>query len=64
MKVDWRVVALAAGAAAMAGWAASRPEEILFERRADDRSGGERDGRGGGHQWRRQTGHRFGRVLV
>jgi len=36
MKVDWRVVALAAGAAAMAGWAASRPEEILFERRMID----------------------------
>jgi len=36
MKVDWRLAVVAAGAAVLAGWAASRPEEILFERQMID----------------------------
>jgi hypothetical protein len=36
MKADWRFVLLIAGAVALAGWAASRPEEILFERQTID----------------------------
>ena len=36
MKMDWRFVVFAAGAAALGGWAASRPDEILFERQMID----------------------------
>jgi hypothetical protein len=36
MKRDWRFLAVGAGALAVAGWSASRPEELLFERRMID----------------------------
>jgi len=36
MKLDWRVVTLATSVLTLAAWAASRPDEILFERHMID----------------------------